>query len=155
MPRDFSGCYRPRRVVTQVKVSRLFPNKKAWEFVMVSLHLEKLGRLFMRAAPLMNMPVTALANSPRLGRLVNRNIALLTYSGRRSGREFSIPVGYRRNGSDVTISVNMPDAKTWWRNFVGSGGPLTLRLEGRENAGHAVAERDEKGRVTVKVRLDQ
>ena len=109
----------------------------------------------MRAAPLVNAPVAALANSPRLGRLVNRNIAMLTYSGRRSGREVSIPVSYRRDGGEVTINVNMPDAKTWWRNFVGSGGPLTLRLEGHEKVGHAVAERDEKGRVTVKVRLDQ
>jgi hypothetical protein len=155
MPRDFSYCGRPPGVVTQVKVSRLFPNKKAWELVVVSLHLQKLGRLLMRAAPLVNAPVAALANSPRLGRLVNRNIAMLTYSGRRSGREVSIPVSYRRDGGEVTINVNMPDAKTWWRNFVGSGGPLTLRLEGHEKAGHAVAERDEKGRVTVKVRLDQ
>jgi hypothetical protein len=75
------------------------------------------------------------------------------YSGRRSGRRFSIPVAYRRTGDEVTISVNMPEAKTWWRNFLGAGGPLTLRLDSMERTGHAVAKCDEKGRVTVTVRL--
>jgi len=112
-----------------------------------------LGRLLMRAAPLVNAPVAALANSPRFGRLVNRNIAMVTYTGRRSGRTFSIPVGYRRSGDDVTISVNMPDAKTWWRNFLGDGAPLTLRLGDTDRVGHAVAKRDDKGRVTVTARL--
>jgi hypothetical protein len=112
-----------------------------------------LGRLLMRAAPVVNAPVAALARSRRLGGLVNRNIALLTYTGRRSGRGFSIPVAYRRTGDTVTINANLPETKTWWRNFVGDGGPLMVRLDGAERAGHAVAERDGKGRVTVTVRL--
>jgi hypothetical protein len=115
---------------------------------------ETLGRLLMRAAPLFNAPVAAVANSPLLGRLVNRNIALLTYSGRRSGRTFSIPVAYRLAGEEVVIGVGMPEAKTWWRNFLGDGGPLTLQLDQTDHAGHAVASRDEKGGVTVRVRLD-
>jgi hypothetical protein len=49
----------------------------------------------------------------------------------------------------------LSDAKTWWRNFVGDGGPLTLRLDGDERSGHAVAERDQQGRVTVHMRLDR
>jgi hypothetical protein len=78
---------------------------------------------------------------------------MLTYTGRRSGRTFSTPVGYRRTGDDVTIGVRMPDAKTWWRNFLGAGGPLSLHLDGTDRPGHAVARRDEKGRVTVSVKL--
>jgi hypothetical protein len=107
----------------------------------------------MRAAPLLNAPVATVARTPWLGRLVNRNIAMLSYTGRRSGRRFSIPVAYRRSGEDLIIGVGMPDAKTWWRNFLGNGGPLTLRLDGKERAGHAVAQRDENGGVTVTVRL--
>jgi hypothetical protein len=121
---------------------------------MATVQTKALGRLAMRAAPLFNAPVAALARSKRFGHLVNRNIAMLTYSGRRSGRQFTIPVSYRRTGTHVAISVNMPDAKTWWRNFLGEGGPLTLQLNGSEHAGHAVAKRDEKGRVTVTVQLD-
>jgi hypothetical protein len=115
--------------------------------------LEQLGRLLMRGAPLFNAPIAALANSDRFGRLVNSNIAMVTYTGRRSGRSFSIPVSYRRSGADVIIGVGMPDAKNWWRNFLGDGAPLTLRLDGTDRPGHAVAERDENGGVTVTVRL--
>jgi hypothetical protein len=57
-------------------------------------------------------------------------------------------------GDEIRIGVQMPDVKTWWRNFLGAGGPLTLRLNGTDRPGHAVAERDERNRVTVTVRLD-
>jgi hypothetical protein len=97
--------------------------------------------------------VAAVATSPRFGGLVNRNITMLSYSGRRSGRRFSIPVAYRRVADEVSISVNIPEAKTWWRNFLGAGGALALQLDGVERTGHGVAQRDQKGRVTVTVRL--
>jgi hypothetical protein len=48
----------------------------------------------------------------------------------------------------------MPDAKTWWRNFTGDGGPMTLRLDGTDRHGLAVARRNERGRVSVSVHLD-
>jgi hypothetical protein len=62
-------------------------------------------------------------------------------------------VAYRRADDAVVISANMPEAKTWWRNFLGNGGPVTLQLDGAERVGHAVAQQDEKGRVIVTVRL--
>jgi hypothetical protein len=108
----------------------------------------------MRAAPLFNAPVAAIANSPRLGAGLQRNVTLITYTGRRSGQTFSIPVAYRRRGDEnIDIAANLPDAKTWWRNFLGDGAPLSVTLDGAERAGHAVAHRDDKGRVTVRVRL--
>jgi hypothetical protein len=110
-------------------------------------------RLIMRAGPLFNAPVAAIANSPRLGARLRRSVTLITYTGRRSGRTFSTPVAYRRRGDDIEIDANLPDAKTWWRNFVGDGAPISLTLDGIERAGHAVAHRDDNGRVTVHVRL--
>jgi hypothetical protein len=110
-------------------------------------------RLIMRAAPLFNAPVAAIATSPRLGARLRRSVTLITYTGRRSARTFSIPVAYRRRGDEIEIAANLPDAKTWWRNFVGEGAPMSLALDGAERAGHAVAHRDDKGRVTVHVRL--
>jgi len=111
-------------------------------------------RLIMRAAPLFNAPVAAIATSPRLGARLRRSITLITYTGRRSGRTFSLPVAYRRRGDDnIDITANLPEAKTWWHNFVGDGAPISLRLDGAERTGHAVAHRDDKGRVTVRVRL--
>jgi hypothetical protein len=112
-----------------------------------------LGKLLLRAAPIMNVPVAALANSPRFGRFVGRNITMITYTGRRSGNTFSIPVAYRRSGDEIEITPNMPDAKTWWRNFLGDGAPLTLSLDGTQRPGHAVAQRDDNGHVNVIVRL--
>jgi hypothetical protein len=48
-----------------------------------------------------------------------------------------------------------PDKKTWWRNFTGDGGPITLtNFDGADRTGHAVAHRDERGRVTVTVAVD-
>jgi NmrA-like family len=43
---------------------------------------------------------------PNLKRF-KKSIAMLTYTGRCSGRRFSIPVAYRSSGDDVVISVNM------------------------------------------------
>jgi F420H(2)-dependent quinone reductase len=98
--------------------------------------------------------VSALRTSRRWGPLVRRRITVVTYTGRRSGRTFSTPVGFRRHEDTVTIGVQLADAKSWWRNFTGAGGRLSLDLDGVEHAGHAVARRDAKGRVTVTVRLD-
>jgi len=53
------------------------------------------------------------------------------------------------------INVAMPDAKTWWRNFLGDGAPLTITLDGRDRTGHAIARRDDHDRVAVDLRLDQ
>jgi hypothetical protein len=113
-----------------------------------------LGRLVMRAAPALNAPVAAIAASPRFGGALRRSVTVVTYTGRRSGRTFSIPVAYRRRGDEnIDIGANLPDAKTWWRNFLGDGAPLSVTLDGVERAGHGVAHRDDEGRVTVSVRL--
>jgi hypothetical protein len=108
----------------------------------------------MRAVGFVNARVATLTGSPRWGRLVSRHFVMITYTGRRSGRTFSTPVGYRREAGIVTISVRMPDAKTWWRNFLGEGGPISLHLDGADRAGHAVARRDHQGRVTITVHLN-
>jgi hypothetical protein len=104
---------------------------------------------------IVNGAAVFLINAPVIGRLVGRGLVVIRYVGRRSGKTFEIPVGYRRSGGDLVIGVTAPDAKTWWRNFLGDGGPITLlNLHGRDRTGHAVAHRDAGGRVSVTVRLD-
>jgi hypothetical protein len=107
-----------------------------------------------KAVRCVNAGVEALARSPRLGRVIGRSIAMISYVGRRSGRTFRTPVGYRRVGDELVIGVQFPDAKNWWRNFLGDGGPLTVELDGVGRTGHAVATRDERGRVALRVQLD-
>ena len=76
-----------------------------------------------------------------MGRVVGRYITPITYRGRKSGRTFTLPVGYRRARNTVTIGVELAERKKWWRNFLGDGGPLTIRLDGVDRTGHAVARR--------------
>ena len=109
----------------------------------------------VRFAVPFNERMSTLIASPRWGRFVGRKIVLLTYTGRRSGRTFTIPVGYVRDGDRITIGVRMPEAKTWWRNFLGAGASLSLHLDGTDRAGHATSHRDDRGRVTVSVLLDR
>jgi hypothetical protein len=112
------------------------------------------GRV-VRFIGVFNSRVMTLAESPRWGRLVNRYITSISYVGRKSGRQFTLPIGYRRDGGRVTIPVSMPDQKVWWRNFLGAGAPLSIRLDGIDRTGHAVATRDGRGRVSVAVALDE
>ncbi|MFI6866880.1 nitroreductase/quinone reductase family protein [Nocardia sp. NPDC050406] len=100
-----------------------------------------------------NGAVARLTEAPVVGSLVGRGFVVITYVGRKSGRTFSTPVNYWRSGNAIMIGVAMPDKKTWWRNFLGEGAPISLRLRGVDRPGHAVARRDERGRVTVRVTL--
>jgi hypothetical protein len=60
-----------------------------------------------------------------LGRLV-RPFALLQFTGRRSGRRFSVPVGWHdADGGAVVLSP-----ASWRANFAG-GAPTTVRRHGR------------------------
>lgn len=102
----------------------------------------------------LNALLLRLRSSPRWARLINRYVTVISFTGRRSGRLISTPVGYRRRGDVVTLGVQFADRKTWWRNFLGEGHPMTLQLDGTERTGHAVARRDEAGRVTITVHLD-
>src|SRR4029078_10623133 len=96
-----------------------------------------------------------LIDAPILGPFVRRGVINIRYVGRRSGKTIQPPVGYRLSADGIVINVMSPDNKTWWRNFLGEGGPITLlKLDGRDRTGHAVTDRDDKGRVQVTVRLD-
>ncbi|BBZ45416.1 hypothetical protein [Mycobacterium parmense] len=102
-----------------------------------------------------NRLVVGMTHVPVLGGIVGRNLVEIRYTGRKSGRTFQTPVNYRLSGDQVTIRVMGPDSKSWWRNFLGDGGSITLLdFRGTDRSGHAVATRDDKGRVTVRVQLD-
>ena len=99
-----------------------------------------------------NPVVRLLLRSPAHG-LLSGHLALLTVTGRRSGRTFTFPVGYRQDGDRVTIGVDWPERKRWWRNLV-DGAPVELRLRGVRRTGMARARGDEHSGVTVDVELD-
>lgn len=109
---------------------------------------------FQRIAAITNRAFVPLMRLPVLGPALGRSMTVISYTGRRSGATFELPVSYRRSDEKVTIRVALPDQKSWWRNFTGDGGPLTLTLDGNDRHGHATAQRDDKGAVTVRVVLD-
>jgi endonuclease YncB( thermonuclease family) len=47
--------------------------------------------------------------------LISGSILLITYKGRRSGKEYSAPLNYFRDGD--TLWVSSVRKRTWWRNF--------------------------------------
>jgi hypothetical protein len=99
-----------------------------------------------------NPLVRLLLRSP-LHRLASGRLALITVTGRKSGREHTFPVGYERVGDTVEVPVLWPERKLWWRNLRGDGAPVRLRLRGEDRAGHAVVRGDEHSGVSVEVRL--
>jgi hypothetical protein len=103
---------------------------------------------------LMNKMFVALIDAPLIGPVVRRGMINIRYVGRRSGKTIETPIGYRRTDDGIVINVMSPDNKTWWRNFLGDGGPITLlKFDGNDRSGHAVASRDANGHVSVVVKL--
>lgn len=99
-----------------------------------------------------NVLMRLLLRSPLHG-LASRRLALITVTGRRSGRRFTIPVGYRRDGASAKIQVGRPKSKLWWRNLRG-GAPVELRWGTEERSGYAEVVGDEDSGVVVEVQLD-
>jgi hypothetical protein len=97
-----------------------------------------------------NPAVGALLRSPAR-RLLSGKFALITVTGRVSGRGYTFPVLYERDGDTVRIEVGWPERKRWWRNLTGAGAPVRVRIRGTEHSGTAVARGDEATGVTVEV----
>lgn len=100
---------------------------------------------------LVNPTVRAILSSP-LHRLLSSRLALITFTGRRSGRSYTIPVLYARERDQVNIPVEWPARKRWWRNLR-SEAPVELRLRGQRVRGRACA-REQDGSVSVEVHLE-
>jgi hypothetical protein len=85
-------------------------------------------------------------------RLISRQLLLITVTGRRTGGHHTFPVGYKRDGERVTITVGLPQRKLWWRNLR-DGAPVRVRLAGQERTGNARVHGDERSGVSVEVLL--
>ncbi|HXQ22562.1 MAG TPA: nitroreductase/quinone reductase family protein [Candidatus Acidoferrales bacterium] len=90
-----------------------------------------LVRLSMRLNPL----VAAILRSP-LHWLLSPGLMLITVTGRKSGRRYTIPVGYHQAADAVIVMVGEAPSKTWWRNYRDPG-PIELRLRGKLLRGRA------------------
>jgi deazaflavin-dependent oxidoreductase (nitroreductase family) len=68
------------------------------------------------------------------------NTMLITVTGCKTGRTYSTPVGFYRDGDGLWILTSRD--RTWWRN-VRKGAHVSLVLRGRTVAAFARAEMDE------------
>jgi len=64
----------------------------------------------------MNGLVAALLKSP-LHFVASKGLMVVRWSGRKSGAEFAIPVGYQQSEDVVTVLLSKPAEKNWWKNF--------------------------------------
>lgn len=98
-----------------------------------------------------NTFISALLRSP-FHRLLSDGMMLITVTGRKTGKQYTTPVGYFTDGDALWVMTNRD--RTWWRN-VRNGGEVSLLLQGKEVHGFAEAELDEKlvvSRVTEYLR---
>ena len=69
--------------------------------------------------------------SPMHGSL-SKSVMLITFTGRKSGRVYTTPVSYVRDGNKVTAFTHSP-----WVCNLRDGAPVTLRLQGQDVRGTA------------------
>jgi deazaflavin-dependent oxidoreductase (nitroreductase family) len=87
----------------------------------MSIFMRMVGNPFMKA--ILRSPVHP---------LLSKSTAVVSVTGRKSGKVFSFPVNYQREGEIVWI-VSMRD-RSWWKNLRG-GAKVTVRLAGEEYEG--------------------
>lgn len=88
-----------------------------------------------------NQFTKVILRSPLHG-LLSGSTMLITVTGRKSGKAYTTPVNYVRHRDVVYITSRRE--RTWWRNLRG-GGPVTLRLQGQNVQGRAIAIEDDQG----------
>jgi deazaflavin-dependent oxidoreductase (nitroreductase family) len=82
--------------------------------------------------------------TPGIQAMVGQGLALLTFTGRRSGKGYTIPVSYHREGDRVTVVTKR--TRNWWRNFENPA-EVELRLAGKTFTGKAEAKTDDQDTV--------
>ena len=83
-----------------------------------------------------NPIMAALLRSP-LHKLLSNSLMLLSFQGRKTGKRYSIPVGYVEQGKQLFLFSH----SAWAKNFRG-GAPVNLRLRGAARQGRATLTED-------------
>ena len=73
----------------------------------------------------LNPVVTGLLRSP-LHVLISQDLMVLSFTGRTSGKQYAVPIGYLQQDNRLYFSC----LAGWWKNLPGA--PLTVRLRGQD-----------------------
>ena len=87
---------------------------------------------------LLNQIMTFLLQSPLQG-LLGGQLILLTFTGRKSGKPFTTPLGYTKHGDTVVLFTD----HLWYKNLL-EHPSVTLRLQGKQLKGTAEIVHDDK-----------
>ena len=87
-----------------------------------------LPKVFYRV---INPLMVGLLRSP-LHRSLSQKMLLLSFHGRKSGKRYTLPLGYVQQNERIFVLTHSP----WWKNLRG-GAPVLLRLQGRNVGGTA------------------
>jgi hypothetical protein len=92
-----------------------------------------MGIVFYRY--LLNPVMRTLLRSP-LHWITSKNIAILHFSGRKSGRKLSTPLSYTQEGSTVRLLSSIDTL--WWRNLRGGETPVNIEIARQRLSGMAM-----------------
>lgn len=81
-----------------------------------------------------NRLMTAMLKTPGIQRLPGKSTALVTFTGRRSGRRITTPISYTRNGNTVIVTGHR--TRRWLRS-IEANPAVHLRLAGEDATGTA------------------
>ena len=68
--------------------------------------------------------------------IVSSGIMLLKYTGRKSGRRYSVPISYTPDEENDLLWTVSLRKRTWWRNLRANT-PVTLRFKGQDRLASA------------------
>jgi deazaflavin-dependent oxidoreductase (nitroreductase family) len=82
------------------------------------------SRILQRAVRFFN-PLTRLVLQTPLHPLMSGRVMLLSFTGRKTGRSYTTPVSYVREGNSLLV----PGGGAWWRNLE-AGPPVRVHVRG-------------------------
>ena len=98
---------------------------------------------------LYNPLVKWLLRSPLHG-VMSGSTLLLAFTGRKSGKAYSTPISYGREGETVWLITN--PKYTWWKNFQ-TPAPVTLWIANVERRGTAQVQKVSPAEMAQKIQL--
>jgi deazaflavin-dependent oxidoreductase (nitroreductase family) len=91
---------------------------------------------------LVNTVMRGVLRTPVLARLVGKRLITVDVVGRKSGRQYSIPVAYARHDGTLLVGTQF----AWARNLR-TGEPVRIRLQGKRRSADVEVVTDEAGVV--------
>lgn len=93
--------------------------------------------------PIVNQAMKFVLRSPVHG-MVSKNVLLISFTGRKSGKIYTTPVSYSQYDDQVIIFTHA----AWWKNLRNDA-PVTLCIRGQEHQGLAEPVAEDKRAVAA------